>query len=259
MQGFYENHRDDMAHARAWYARDDHFIPHFHNSVEIVYVLEGELRATLNGVTHIVPENMMLINSSYTVHSYETPVSSYSIIAIIPMAEVPSVRRLLSNQSFASCLCPDDEQGTLRALMRLMVACQGGHPLSLKGLSYAVLGQLIERVGLVKTRAGSQAVFVRDVLDYLERRYAEPLSLGSVARHFGYSANRFSHIFSARLGLTLTDYIGVVRCRHAAQLLRETDMAVSEVAMAAGFESLRTFYRTFKKQYNMTPSTYAKA
>jgi AraC family transcriptional regulator of adaptative response / DNA-3-methyladenine glycosylase II len=40
--------------------------------------------------------------------------------------------------------------------------------------------------------------------------------------------------------------------------LAETDMPVTDVAMAVGFESLRTFYRAFKNQYEMTPSQYKK-
>lgn len=55
VQGFYENHRDDMAHVSAGYRENDHCVPHFHRSVELTYVLEGALEATLDGVCHTVP------------------------------------------------------------------------------------------------------------------------------------------------------------------------------------------------------------
>lgn len=261
MQGYYENHRDDMAHAHAWVAHDDHFAPHFHNSVELSYVLDGELIATLDGTDWRAGPGTMLINSSYVVHSYETPVASRSIVAIIPIAEVPSVRQLLTKQAFARPVCEDDAQGTLRTLMELLVAqsASDANPLTRKGLCYALLGLLIDRVGLAPARESSRAAFMRDVLGYLQQHHTEPLTVASVATHFGYSRSRFSHIFHAQLGYTLMDYIATVRCHHAAQLLRETDLPVSQVALAVGFESLRTFYRTFKKQYGMTPQRYAKA
>lgn len=259
MQGYYENHRDGMAHAHAWYTRDDHCSPHFHNSVELVYVLDGALRATLNGVAHTVSAGTVLISSSYTIHGYETPESCRAIIVIIPMTEVPSVRQLLSTQAFSTCICPDDEAATLRTLMTLMAEHGDRQPLTMKGLCYAVLGLLIDRVGLVEVRQSSQTAFIRDVLDYLQQHHAEPLNVQRVADRFGYSRSRFSRIFSENLGCTLCEYINAVRCRHAAQLLREEDLPVSEVAMRVGFESLRTFYRTFKTQYEMTPNAYARA
>ena len=84
VQGFYENHRDDMAHVSAGYRENDHCVPHFHRSVELTYVLEGALEATLDGVCHTVPAGMLLIVSSYVVHAYATPRYSRSVVTIIP-------------------------------------------------------------------------------------------------------------------------------------------------------------------------------
>ena len=257
-EGFYENHRDDMAHAFAWYARNDQVLPHFHNSVELVYVLEGILSTTLDGEAYQISQGEMLINSSYTVHSYETPKASYSIIAIIPMAEVPSVRQILSKQSFAARICRDDARGTLQTIMRLMVENCQEHPHALTGLCGAVLGLLIDRVGLVEARQNSHSTFIREVLDFLQAHHTDPLTVKGVADHFGYSRSRFSDIFTKCLQVTLCAYINTLRCRHAAQILRETELPVSEVALQVGFDSLRTFHRVFKDQFGLTPYQYAK-
>lgn len=258
MQGYYENHHDDRPDAFAWQKQNDHCTPHFHHSVELVYVVSGSIRATLDGATYDVTAGTLLINASYTVHSYETPVSSRSIIVILPVGQLPSARQQLRGRAFAAHLCPDDDAGTLGTLVR-MLAENPGSPLVRKGLAYTLLGLLIDRVGLVDAPENTRTAFIRDVLEYLQQHHTEPLSAGQIAAHFGYSRSRFSHIFNAQLGYTLSDYLGALRCRHAAQLLRETDMPVSDIAMQVGFESLRTFYRAFKKQYDMTPNTYARA
>lgn len=258
MQGYYENHRDGMEHSHAWYAHNDHFTPHFHHSIELVYVLSGQLKATLDGAEYTVGANTMLINSSYTVHGYETPTESDSIVAIIPLAQVPTARPLLSKKSFTSPLCPDDADGTLGMLMRMLVSCRE-NPLAARGICYTLLGLLVERVGLVEARPNRKTSFIRDVLEYVQQHHTEAISVAQLAAQFGYSRSRFSYLFHAHLGYTVSEYISALRCQHAAQLLRETDMAVSDVAMAVGFESLRTFYRTFKNQYDMTPNQYAQA
>ena len=44
--------------------------------------------------------------------------------------------------------------------------------------------------------------------------------------------------------------------QQAAQLLRETEMTVPEIALSKGFESLQTFYRSFKRCYGVTPAAF---
>ena len=259
VQGFYENHRDDMAHVSAGYRENDHCVPHFHRSVELTYVLEGALEATLDGVCHTVPAGTLLIVSSYVVHAYATPRYSRSVVTIIPGSEVPSARALMEQKAFAAPLCPDDAQGTLRMLLCMLAGEGMRNPLTSKGICYAVLGLLTERVGLVEARPGGHAGFIRNVLDYFQAHHTEPLFVQRAAEHFGYSRSRFSHLFNRRLGCSIPEYVASLRCRHAAQLLRETDLPVSDVALAAGFESQRTFYRAFRKQYDMTPQRYAAA
>lgn len=257
MQGFYENHRDVMDSARAWYTQNDHFVPHFHNSIELMYVLEGELIGTLDAREYRAGKNTMLVSSSYAIHSYETPQYCYSIVAIIPLSVVASAKQIFSTHAFAYPLCVDDEGQTLGMLMKMLVENEK-NALAVKGACYAILGLLMERLGVVEVRMENRGTFIRSVLEYLEQHHTEPLSATQIAAHFGYSRSRFSYLFNAHLGYSLSDYLGAIRCRHAAKLLRETDMAVSDVAMAVGFESLRTFYRTFKNQYEMTPGEYAK-
>ena len=57
----------------------------------------------------------------------------------------------------------------------------------------------------------------------------------------------------------MIEYVSVLRCRQAAQLLLESDMTMLDIAMNVGFECLRTFYRAFKSCYEMTPTQYVKA
>ena len=257
MQGFYENHRDNMPSAHAWYKENDHFMPHFHSSVELVYVLSGELKATIDGAALIASENMMVISSSYAVHSYETPERSLAVFATIPLTDVPDIARKLQRQSFAETLVRDDDQRTLRELMCMLERFQRS-PVTMKGLCGAILGLLIDRVGLLPAREGSRTLFIRDVLEHVSQHHAEAMTVQRLADRFGYSRSHFSHLFSTHLGCSVADYVASVRCVHAAQLLRETDMRVADAALAVGFESLRTFYRTFKKQYKMTPNAYAR-
>lgn len=58
-------------------------------------------------------------------------------------------------------------------------------------------------------------------------------------------------------GLSPARYIQSVRLNLAARMLRETQMSVSEIATASGFNSLIHFSASFRKQYGVPPSRYA--
>ena len=94
------------------------------------------------------------------------------------------------------------------------------------------------------------------VLKYIHEHIDQPLAVKDVAEAFGYSESRFSHLFQERLKRTLHDYIRQLRCQQAAQLLRETELTVPDIALSKGFESLLTFYRSFKRCYGVTPAAY---
>ena len=60
----------------------------------------------------------------------------------------------------------------------------------------------------------------------------------------------------AKLGITPNHFLRNVRLKHAAKLLTETEMPVSKISLAVGFNSPRYFSQYFRKMFGMTPSEY---
>jgi transcriptional regulator GlxA family with amidase domain len=90
----------------------------------------------------------------------------------------------------------------------------------------------------------------------LRERFQDPLRLGDVARELGISRERLSRLFHRSLGVTFSEYLNLVRLNHCRQLLRTTDMPVTRIAFASGFQSLSQFNRRFKASEGMSPSEY---
>ena len=57
---------------------------------------------------------------------------------------------------------------------------------------------------------------------------------------------------------SLNDIVTNLRLQHACKLLEQTDYVLEYVATQSGFGTLRTFYRQFKKKYNLTPTEYRR-
>lgn len=258
----YELRRDGMQAPDCWRSRNNGCLPHFHSSIELLYVESGEITAVLDGQSYHVPQGHMLLSSSYSMHAYRTEAGKENqvVIMIIPLACVPSLQKTLNKKAFCSVVYDAREDRELSTLFPMFPEKwrQYGNEIC-KGFSYAVLGLLIERVGLKEQPSNNQIGLMRDVLIYLQNNYHQPLRMETLARQFGYSKSRFSRLFHDHLGCSMIEYVSVLRCRQAAQLLLESDMTMLDIAMNVGFECLRTFYRAFKNCYEMTPTQYVKA
>lgn len=97
-----------------------------------------------------------------------------------------------------------------------------------------------------------------EILKYLEQHYQEDLSLSSVAERFSLSPGYFSTIFKKKAGHNFVHYLTGLRIREAKRLLLETQMTISEVALAVGYSSASFFIRSFKKTEGISPSEYRK-
>jgi len=92
--------------------------------------------------------------------------------------------------------------------------------------------------------------------DAMDRSYAEPLDVRSVAAVAHVSAAHFIRSFRAVFGETPHRYLQRRRVERAMFLLRETDRSVTDICFDVGFSSLGTFSRTFHEIVGETPSGY---
>jgi AraC-like DNA-binding protein len=92
--------------------------------------------------------------------------------------------------------------------------------------------------------------------DAMDRSYAEPLDVGTVAAVAHISPAHFSWCFRAVFGETPHRYLQRRRVERSMFLLRETDRSVTDVCFDVGFTSLGTFSRTFREIIGETPTSY---
>src|SRR5438874_6677710 len=92
----------------------------------------------------------------------------------------------------------------------------------------------------------------------MDRAYAEPLDVRSVAAVAHISPAHFSRTFRATFGETPHRYLQRRRVERSMFLLRETERSVTDVCMDVGFTSLGTFSRTFRDIVGLSPSEYRK-
>jgi AraC-like DNA-binding protein len=99
-------------------------------------------------------------------------------------------------------------------------------------------------------------VRLRRARDRIDRDYAEPLDVPTLARDAFMSAGHFSRCFRAAFGETPYGYLMTRRIERAKALLRRGDLSVTEVCAAVGCTSLGSFSTRFTELVGESPSTY---
>jgi AraC-like DNA-binding protein len=103
---------------------------------------------------------------------------------------------------------------------------------------------------------GDVLVHLRRARDLADRSYAEPLTLGELAAAASLSKHHFLRLFKATYGLTPMEYVSLRRIERAQDLLRATNLTVTEVCFAVGFSSLGSFSSRFRDLVGETPSEF---
>ena len=97
---------------------------------------------------------------------------------------------------------------------------------------------------------------IEDVLLYIREHISEPLDRETLAAVAGFSIPHFHRVFSAHVGESAIAYIRRLRMERAGRKLRMGAVDITEVALAAGYDSHAAFSKAFKGQFGVSPREF---
>ena len=96
----------------------------------------------------------------------------------------------------------------------------------------------------------------QSILQWLEENFYRPdLNLAMAAEQFHISKKYVSQFLKDQTGKSYNEYVEELRLSHAMTLLRESDLSVTEIAIQCGFSSQNTFYKAFRRRFDISPSS----
>lgn len=86
----------------------------------------------------------------------------------------------------------------------------------------------------------------------------ECFGIPDLVRELGVSRTLLFEKFKALLGQTPNEFIQTIRLKYAAQLIKESDLKINEIAFKVGFSDPKYFSKIFHKQFGISPSQFKK-
>lgn len=256
MVPFYELQPSDINVIRN--KRELNFRPHLHKYIELVYIFKGGQHMRIDGGEYVLGQGDAAVIFPNQEHSYSRPSPSETEEVILICTP-----RVFGDMfpDFAHCRARSpiirSENVSPDARLAFSRLDEANGAAANLGWALIIISETLKCMDIKKTREGlPEESVVPRVIEFVDENYTKPINADAIAKELHISKNYVYHIFSDFLKINMRNYIGSLRAEYAARLLRTTELSMSEISGAAGFESQRTFNRVFKSVYNMTPREY---
>ena len=110
-----------------------------------------------------------------------------------------------------------------------------------------------------KTKLTRNRDLAIQVQEFIDKNYAQKLTLESIAKNHNISVTHMKRIFKEQTGTTILNYLTDVRIREAKRLIQEGKLNFSQIAQEVGYDGIFYFSDVFKRKTGMTPTEYSKS
>lgn len=234
---------------------------HWHTSVEIFAVLDGELSFFLNEEEHPLKAGDLIIINSNEIHSIHAPRENQTVVLQIPLKQFEDYFTAQRFIRFSSKANVNDKALTrlIQQMYKIYTEKKVGYEFKIRASYYEILYYLVNCYRL--TEAGEKEIRHSRRLDalskittYMREHYKEDLKLSDMASMFGYSEAYLSRMFRKYAKVNYKSYLQDIRMAYAYRELLNSAHTISQIALDHGFCSSRAFSKEFQKRYGILPS-----
>lgn len=244
-------------------------MPHWHSEMEFVYVIDGMLKVTRNGIVSEIHSGDFYFCNSKAIHSTSAPDSAAHYKYIVLLLSYDFLLRFHEECDF------DVSQGSaydaikeqLEKLAALMEEDSEKFPLNIdlekNKILFEIYQTLLSKCISKKVRnpidVFEENSYAKSIMEYVLQHYDQTLSLSMIAKNIGLSPQYLSKYFKKVTGIGIAQYINLIRLNYANEELLSGKVSIVEAALNNGFPNVKTYVRSCRAVYGMTPSEFRKA
>ena len=258
--------KEDVFFNVLWHNRD-YTAPHWHNGLEILYLLEGSEDCYLGEEECIrMKKGDFLVINSRVVHSVQCPRQCREMLIQIPY---PMMKRFIPQIDGLEFVCEKITgkkqrmdtflvESALSALAELHPFRSPEETLEFYSQIYHLLAVLVKdfSVSVTSDKMEISEKYMERlgmITSYVKEHYMEEISLQEIARLVSLNPDYFTRFFKKYMGMTFLDYVNSVRMEHVVRDLQRTDLSVQKLLEIHGFTNYKLFMKMYKSRFESTP------
>ena len=249
---------------------------HHHDLYEILYIVKGKVTYLVENKKYTLESGEMVLISPSVLHKLQTIVeepcerivitftqryaesnstAKTDLLKIFKYVETNKYHKVSFNNAYKKQL-----ENLLETMQKIMFAETYGSDVlynaTFCSLMVLINGELESNINNFHPISFENQLIL-SAGNYIEENLSERLTVEEIAKHVSLSSSRLHHIFKYETGISILKYINKKRLAKAKELLKTGD-AIVNIYHKCGFQDYTSFFRAFKKEYNITPKEFQK-
>ena len=242
---------------------------HWHDQIEILFVLDGSIKVTANNYSHILSEEDIFIIHPNSLHSVASISSNYILAIQLQREFLQDCFGTKDHIQFEPL--PEDKNHPVKLnlcrniseLFFVYEKEEKGYEIKVKSIVYQMLyllyqNNFIKIIEDPNNNANKYQTRIQEIMNYIKLNYKEDITLKSVADSQYLSPQYFSAFFKNHFGMNFIECLNLIRLENAVKQMENLTYSLSDIAGNSGFKNIQSFIKNFKEQYGETPYKYRK-
>lgn len=233
--------------------------PRFHSSAEVYYVKEGSIIAYINNNTYTVNKGEIIVVNPFEIHKYEKTGEAFVSVFIFDIFFLENFKKLYKEKILPTYLTNIEyNRDIFDTLSEIKTSNKSNtilSPLAKQAYVNFFLDKIIKYYGVTDKTISNENII--NIISYIYKNYKNQISLDILADEFHYTKTSISRLISKYLKTDLRKFVNDIRAEQAQSMMQDPkydNISIINIASSCGFDSIATFYRSYKRRFNKLPN-----
>ncbi len=243
--------------------RDIKDFTHWHENIELLYFTEGEGRVVCNFTNYDVKKDDIFVVNSENLHMVESD-NIIKYFCIVIDSDFCSINGIPAEELKFMHIINNGE--LIKKYEKVIELYEKSCDFKEARIKLSVLDLLVDLLNFIDDTEVSDNTQneeepepqnlpnIKLAIKFIKENFTKKISVEDISEASGLSRAYFSRKFKSITGFTLVNYVNLVRCQHACQMLKTGKYKINEVAIECGFDNMSYFTKTYKKLMGTLPS-----
>lgn len=231
--------------------------PHIHSYFELTSIVENSTYTKIGDSEFIISAGDAILLPPGTVHSHRKhKTSEYRDICISFTVEKLPIESKVSKYDIFYTTLQQIRPYSFDAHIETLKCTKNLHTSQAIFLQW--LFSLLENWNSNDLSFRPPNATVTMIKEYINNNYSQNFRTENLSKALNISYRHLARIFKQETNMSIVDFLNSVRLEHAKNLLLQTDLPISDIAVQTGYDNIYYFSKIFKKNFFISPSQFRK-
>lgn len=235
---------------------------------EITYAISGKATLYTNGKAQEISKGQIHFvkkGISHRIVAHEGNNFRYICIGYVPNSDYETTKDILKSLESVNSFVANDS-GNIRILSEMLInesyTKESYSNVMINAYMVQIITEIYRLYNGTKKNEGNKyqnsysGLAIYHALRYIDRNYLEIKSIREISEKLSYSEYYLAHIFKEKMGVSIKQYITEKKISEGCNLLKNSNLSITEISDKLGYSSPHSFSQNFKKITGMSPTEY---